>query len=183
MTRTRKASPKSANPCASFAPASPANIGAPSTAKENIRPNSCQTLTREGFLSVLIPEEYGGSGLGLGAATAVLEEIHRSGCNGGACPCPDVHHGHDPPARLGRAEGALSAEDRIRRIAPAGLRRHRTHQRHRHHAHQHLCQARGRQIRRQRPEDLDHPAPSIPISWCCWCAPRRARRSPSRPTA
>jgi acyl-CoA dehydrogenase len=44
-----------------------------------------QTLTREGFLSVLIPEEFGGSGLGLGAATAILEEIHRSGCNGGAC--------------------------------------------------------------------------------------------------
>jgi alkylation response protein AidB-like acyl-CoA dehydrogenase len=43
-----------------------------------------QTLTRDGFLSVLIPEEYGGSGLGLGAATAVLEEVHRSGCNGGA---------------------------------------------------------------------------------------------------
>ena len=42
-----------------------------------------QTLTREGYLSVLIPEEYGGSGLGLGAATAVLEEIHRSGGNGG----------------------------------------------------------------------------------------------------
>jgi len=44
-----------------------------------------QMLTGEGFLSVLIPEEYGGSGLGLSAATAVLEEIHRSGCNGGAC--------------------------------------------------------------------------------------------------
>jgi alkylation response protein AidB-like acyl-CoA dehydrogenase len=44
-----------------------------------------QTLTREGWLSVLIPEQYGGSGLGLGAATAILEEIHRSGCNGGAC--------------------------------------------------------------------------------------------------
>ncbi len=43
------------------------------------------TLTREGFLSVLIPEEFGGSGLGLGAATAVLEEIHRSGANGAAC--------------------------------------------------------------------------------------------------
>src|SRR3981189_1527478 len=42
-------------------------------------------LTRDGFLSVLIPEEFGGSGLGLGAATAILEEIHRSGCNGGAC--------------------------------------------------------------------------------------------------
>lgn len=44
-----------------------------------------QALTEAGFLSVLIPEEYGGSGLGLSAATAVLEEIHRSGCNGGAC--------------------------------------------------------------------------------------------------
>ena len=44
-----------------------------------------QRLTREGFLSVLIPEEYGGSGLGLRAAAAVLEEIHRSGCNGAAC--------------------------------------------------------------------------------------------------
>ncbi len=44
-----------------------------------------QTLTRGGFLSVLIPEEYGGAGLGLGAASAILEEIHRSGCNGGAC--------------------------------------------------------------------------------------------------
>jgi acyl-CoA dehydrogenase len=42
-------------------------------------------LTEEGYLSVLIPEQYGGLGLGLGAATAVLEEIHRSGCNGGAC--------------------------------------------------------------------------------------------------
>lgn len=41
-------------------------------------------LAREGWLSVLIPEEYGGSGLGLSAATAVLEEVHRSGCNGGA---------------------------------------------------------------------------------------------------
>ncbi len=44
-----------------------------------------ETLTREGFLSVLIPEAYGGAGLGLGAAAAILEEIHRSGCNGGAC--------------------------------------------------------------------------------------------------
>ena len=41
-------------------------------------------LAREGWLSVLIPEEYGGSGLGLSAAIAVLEEVHRSGCNGGA---------------------------------------------------------------------------------------------------
>ena len=42
-------------------------------------------LTDSGFLSVLIPEHYGGSGLGLSAAAAILEEIHRSGGNGGAC--------------------------------------------------------------------------------------------------
>jgi alkylation response protein AidB-like acyl-CoA dehydrogenase len=42
-------------------------------------------LTEAGYLSVLIPEEFGGSGLGLGAAAAILEEIHYRGCNGGAC--------------------------------------------------------------------------------------------------
>jgi alkylation response protein AidB-like acyl-CoA dehydrogenase len=40
-----------------------------------------KAMTDAGFLSVLIPEEYGGSGLGLGAAAAILEEVHRSGCN------------------------------------------------------------------------------------------------------
>jgi acyl-CoA dehydrogenase len=44
-----------------------------------------EALTAAGFLSVLIPEAYGGSGLGVGAACAILEEINRSGCNGGAC--------------------------------------------------------------------------------------------------
>ncbi len=42
-------------------------------------------LTREGFLSVLIPESYGGAGLGVAAAAAILEEIHHAGCNGAAC--------------------------------------------------------------------------------------------------
>jgi acyl-CoA dehydrogenase len=44
-----------------------------------------KALTEAGYLSVLIPEEFGGSGLGLSAAAAILEEVHRSGCNGGAC--------------------------------------------------------------------------------------------------
>ena len=44
-----------------------------------------RALTEAGFLAVLVPEEYGGSGLGLRAATAILEEIHKSGCNGAAC--------------------------------------------------------------------------------------------------
>ncbi|MET3579847.1 alkylation response protein AidB-like acyl-CoA dehydrogenase [Mesorhizobium robiniae] len=42
-------------------------------------------LTEAGYLATLIPEEYGGSGLTLSAAAAVLEEIQRSGCNGAAC--------------------------------------------------------------------------------------------------
>ncbi len=41
-------------------------------------------LTQAGYLAALIPEAYGGSGLPLSAAAAVLEEVHRSGCNGGA---------------------------------------------------------------------------------------------------
>ncbi|HLH48738.1 MAG TPA: acyl-CoA dehydrogenase family protein [Roseiarcus sp.] len=42
-------------------------------------------LTEAGYLSILIPEAYGGAGLPLSAAAAVLEEIQRAGCNGGAC--------------------------------------------------------------------------------------------------
>lgn len=42
-------------------------------------------LGEAGYLALLIPEAYGGSGLGLEAAAAVLEEIHASGCNGAAC--------------------------------------------------------------------------------------------------
>lgn len=44
-----------------------------------------EALTEAGYLSVLIPEEYGGSGLGLSAAAAILETIQAEGCNGGAC--------------------------------------------------------------------------------------------------
>src|SRR5262245_7833112 len=44
-----------------------------------------KALTDQGWLSVLIPEAYGGAGLGVSAACAILEEIHRSGCNGAAC--------------------------------------------------------------------------------------------------
>jgi acyl-CoA dehydrogenase len=42
-------------------------------------------LTDAGFLAALIPEEYGGSGLTMIAAAAIMEEIQASGCNGAAC--------------------------------------------------------------------------------------------------
>ncbi len=44
-----------------------------------------RSLTAAGYLSCLIPEQYGGSGLGLTAACAILEEIQVSGANGAAC--------------------------------------------------------------------------------------------------
>tara|TARA_B100001769_G_scaffold197136_1_gene157363 strand:+ start:210 stop:476 length:267 start_codon:yes stop_codon:yes gene_type:complete len=42
-------------------------------------------LTKAGYLSSLIPEEYGGLGLPLSVGVAILEEIHKSGCNAAAC--------------------------------------------------------------------------------------------------
>jgi acyl-CoA dehydrogenase len=42
-------------------------------------------LTEAGYLAALIPEDYGGSGLSMSAAAAILEEVHASGGNGAAC--------------------------------------------------------------------------------------------------
>ena len=42
-------------------------------------------LTEGGWLAALIPEEYGGMGLGLGDAALILQEINHQGCNSGAC--------------------------------------------------------------------------------------------------
>jgi len=44
-----------------------------------------KALTEAGFLSSLIPQEYGGLGLSLSVGAAILEEIHKSGCNAAAC--------------------------------------------------------------------------------------------------
>ena len=44
-----------------------------------------EALTREGWMAALIPEEYGGSGLGLAEDSVIMEEINRAGGNSGAC--------------------------------------------------------------------------------------------------
>ncbi len=44
-----------------------------------------KALTDAGYLAALIPEEYGGSGLGVTEASVIMEEINRSGANAGAC--------------------------------------------------------------------------------------------------
>ncbi|WP_372002125.1 acyl-CoA/acyl-ACP dehydrogenase [Tistrella mobilis] len=44
-----------------------------------------EALTRAGWMAALIPEAYGGAGLGLAEASVIMEEINRSGGNSGAC--------------------------------------------------------------------------------------------------
>ena len=73
-------------------------------------------LTESGFLGCLIPEEYGGSGLGIAEAAAIMEEINRSGANSAACHAQMytmgtvLRHGSDEQKRKwlpGNASGEL----------------------------------------------------------------------------
>jgi acyl-CoA dehydrogenase len=63
-------------------------------------------LTKAGWLAALIPQEYGGSGLGLAEASVIMEEINRSGANAGACHGQMynmgtlLRHGSDAQKRL-----------------------------------------------------------------------------------
>ena len=80
---------------------------------------------------------------------------HR-GLHGDAVPRADVHHGHAAAARQRRAEAALSAGHRARRVAPAGLRRDRADHRLRHHQAEDPRREEGqRPLRGQRPEGVD----------------------------
>ncbi len=71
-------------------------------------------MTENGWLAALIPEEYGGAGLSLTAASVILEEINASGGNAAACHAQMytmgtiLRHGSDG------AEAALPAGNRIR---------------------------------------------------------------------
>ena len=112
-------------------------------------------LTEAGYLAALIPEEYGGSGLG---------HERRRGDPGGdprlrlqrrRLPRADVHDGHDAAARQRRAEGALSAEIARGelRLQAFGVTEPTTGTDTLAPAHHRA--ARRRPLRRQRPEDLD----------------------------
>ena len=117
-----------------------------------------RALTEAGMLAVLIPEEYGGSGLGISAAAAILEEIHKSGCNGAACHAQMYTMGtilrHGNQTQKQRWLPGIAAG----RPAAAGLRRDRADRRHRHDRDPHDGGAPGqRPLCRERAEGLDQP--------------------------
>jgi len=75
-----------------------------------------EALTAAGWMAALIPQDYGGSGLGLAEASVIMEEINRSGGNAGACHGQMYNMGtllrHGSPEQKGRylpqiASGAL----------------------------------------------------------------------------
>jgi acyl-CoA dehydrogenase len=70
-------------------------------------------LTKAGWMAALIPQEYGGSGLGLTEASVIMEEINRSGGNSGAC------HGQMYNMGTLLRHGSGAEEKYLPRIAPA----------------------------------------------------------------
>jgi acyl-CoA dehydrogenase len=69
-----------------------------------------EALTQAGWLAALIPQEYGGSGLGLAEASVIMEEINRSGGNAGAC--------HGQMYNMGTLLRHGSAEQKQRYLPP-----------------------------------------------------------------
>jgi hypothetical protein len=65
-----------------------------------------EALTAAGYLACLVPEEFGGAGLPLAAAAAILEEVQKAGCNGAACHAQIYTMGtvlrHGSPAQKGK---------------------------------------------------------------------------------
>ena len=118
-------------------------------------------LTRAGWLAAMIPEEYGGSGLGLTEATVVMEEINRSGGNAGHC------HGQMYNMGTLLRHGSKAQKDLyLPKIASGELRlqsmaRDRADDRHRHDEAEDDRRQEGRPLRRQRPEGLDQPRPAF----------------------
>src|SRR5215470_14474807 len=76
-----------------------------------------QALTKAGYLATLIPEEYGGAGMGVTEAAIILEEIHRSGGNAGACHAQMYIMGTLLRHGSGEQKTQIPAEHRQRRAS------------------------------------------------------------------
>ncbi len=118
-------------------------------------------LTEAGYLAALIPEEYGGAGLPVAAAGAILETIHAAGCNAAACHAQMYTMG-----TLLRHGSAEQKEKWLPGIASGALRMQAfgvtepttgsdtTQLKTR-------AELRGNKLRRQRPEGLDQPGHAV----------------------
>ena len=119
-------------------------------------------LTRAGWLAALIPQDYGGSGLGLAEASVIMEEINRSGGNAGACHGQMynmgtlLRHGSEAQKRFylpkiasGELAPAVDGASPSRAAAPTRRRSSTTAVRQR------------RPLRRQRAEGLDLARPAL----------------------
>ena len=91
-----------------------------------------KALTDAGYLAALIPEEYGGSGLGVTEASIILEEVNRSGGNAGACHAQMytmgtlLRHGSDAQKRDVSCRRSPAARCGCRRSASPNRPRDRT---------------------------------------------------------
>ena len=119
-----------------------------------------KTLTDAGYLAALIPEEYGGSGLGIMEASIILEEVNRSGGNSAACHAQMyimgtlLRHGSEAQKRqylpkIASGELRLQAFGVTEPTTGTDTTQLKT-----------MAVRDGRPLHRQRPEGLDSRAPS-----------------------
>ena len=94
--------PKSARKCAKLCSRFPGEYWRKLDEVRGYPTDFVQALTEAGYLSVLIPEEYGGSGLGITRRRGHPGDGPGGGLQRRGLPRADVHHGHHPAPRLGR---------------------------------------------------------------------------------
>ena len=154
----------------------PTATGASSTRARAYPDAFVKALTDAGYLAALIPEEYGGSGLGVAEASVILEEINRSGGNAGACHAQMytmgtlLRHGSDAQKREYLPKIAT------RRAAAAGVRRQRADDRLRHDAAEDDGARAKATATSSAARRSGFRAPNIPICCCSSCGRRRSSR-------
>ena len=141
-----------------------------------------KALGDAGYLAALIPAEYGGSGLPLSAAAAILEEVQRAGCNGGACHAQMyimgalLRHGNEAQKqrflpKIAAGELRLQAFGITEPTSGTDTSSIKT------------TAVRAATAMWSTARRSGHRGPSTPISCCCWRGRRPRSRSRSAPTA
>ena len=117
-----------------------------------------RAMADAGWLGIAMPEEYGGSGLGITEAAIMMQAVAESGAALQGASADPSQHLRAQPDRGVRHRGAEEAHP-ARHHQGQGqglLRRHRARRRPQHHGARHQGRARRQRLRRARQEDLDH---------------------------